>query len=85
MNSREEIADFIRQKVAAFKAMNLSSVDMDARLIEDIRLIGDDFSEIDYLLTKKYSVQTCDADYHRGMSIKDWADIIFEKSANKQS
>lgn len=74
-----EITDFIRDRVAAFKALPLTSVDVDAPLLEEIGLIGDDFSELDYLLCKRYGVETSDADYARTMSIRDWAGMILAK------
>lgn len=77
--SVDEIAQFIREKVAAFKALPLASVDIDVPLLEEIGLIGDDFTELDYLLRKRYGVETCDADYLRYMSIRDWAAMIAAK------
>jgi hypothetical protein len=79
MQSNEEILEFIRAEVAGCKALELEAVDVDKPLVEGIGLIGDDFAEIDYLLCKRYGIETQDSDYARKMSIRDWANIIFRR------
>ncbi|WP_252259811.1 hypothetical protein [Erythrobacter aurantius] len=81
MQESDEIVEFIRAEVAGCKAMEPDAVDIDKPVVEDIGLIGDDVTEIDYLLCKRYGVKTQNSDYVRRMSIRDWANVIARKIA----
>jgi hypothetical protein len=75
-----EISDFIRRKVSEFKAMPIECIDLNASLSKDIGLIGDDFSELDFLLCEKFNCKTDQARVIIDLSINKWAEIVANKS-----
>jgi hypothetical protein len=53
---------------------------LNASLSKDIGLIGDDFSELDFLLCEKFGCKTDQARVIIDLSINKWAEIVANKS-----
>ena len=71
-----DVSDFIKMKVSQFKAIPIDSIDLNASLVDEIGLIGDDFAEIEYLIRKKFDANTDEPRYVRDLSINKWAEIV---------
>ena len=79
----QEIEECIMEQVAICKGVQPNELNTQFPLVEVIGLHGDDFTEISEFIHARYSVKPPYSSYFSGMSIKDWAGIIFDELQSK--
>jgi acyl carrier protein len=76
MNLEDNVYNEIRGCISKYRPIEEEAVQMESLLVDDLRVSGDDLSEIAYQLHKKFGIDQRAGDYSSVFTVGDWVNLI---------
>jgi acyl carrier protein len=76
VNLEDIVYNEIQSYIAKYKPIDEEQVQMGSLLVNDLKVSGDDLSEITYTLHKKFGIDQLAGDYSSVMTVGDWVNLI---------
>lgn len=81
----DSVSKEIFESISKYRPMDEGDISLDSRLVDDLRVSGDDLSEIAYRLHKKFSIDQRAGDYSSVFTVRDWANLIVTEAENRRA